>query len=198
MSAEEHVPRRNATATRAAILVAARHNFSQRGYEHVGVRDIARQAGVNPALVIRYFGSKEQVFAEAVTDAFNLRPLLSELGPASVRSRAQLGDWLMRYLMRDETDVEFYPLLALLRSAPSPQGAALLRQGLEERFIQPLAEYLGDDEQGMRASVVAAILLGLAVTQDIIGAEPLAHAEGEVLVNLVAPVLQRIIDGSKR
>ncbi|MBA3823103.1 MAG: hypothetical protein H0X24_04240 [Ktedonobacterales bacterium] len=102
---------------------------------------------------------------------------------------------MARYLMRDAADVEFYPLLALLRSTPSPQGAILLRQGLEERFIQTLADYIGDDGASLRASVVAAMLLGLAVTQEVIGAEPLAHADSELLVNLIAPVLQRIIDG---
>ena len=179
---------RNASQTRADILKAAQRLFSQRGYERVGVRDIAAEVGINGALVIRYFGSKDQLFAEAVTEAFRLGDLLQE-------NRNELGELLVRYLMQDEADATFYPVLALLRSASSPQGAALLRQGLEMHFIQPLAEWLKGEDSALRASLIASTLLGIAIMQDVLYITPLRESSVESLVAQVAPVIQAYIDG---
>lgn len=186
----KHISRpRNASQTREEILKAAQKLFSQRGYEHVGVRDIAADVGINGSLVIRYFGSKEQLFAEAVTEAFRLGDLLQE-------RREVLGERLIRYLMQDDSDATFYPILALLKSATSPQGAVLLRQGLETHFIQPLAEWLGGENSYLRASLIASILLGLAIMQDVLYITPLAVSSVEELVAHVAPVIQGYIDGT--
>ena len=86
-------PRRDAAATRAAILASARRHFAARGYEHAGVRDIAAEAGVTAALVNRYFGTKEQLFREALEDAFVLPTLLPE-------SPADLGATMAAYATR--------------------------------------------------------------------------------------------------
>ena len=178
---------RNAAQTRANILKAAQRLFSQRGYEQVGVRDIAAKAGINPALVIRYFGSKDGLFAEAVTDAFRLGELLEG-------ERKGVGELLVRYLLQDEADGTFYPILALLRSAASPQGATLLRQGLETRFIEPLTEWLEGEERPLRASLIASTLLGIAIMQDVLRVTPLRESAVEVIVAQVAPMIQGYID----
>ena len=179
---------RNAAQTKADILKAAQRLFSQRGYEHVGVRDIAAEVGINAALVIRYFGSKDQLFAAAVTEAFRLGDLLEG-------DRNSVGELLVRYLMQDDSDATFYPVLALLRSASSPQGAPLLRQGLETHFIQPLAEWLEGDDRSLRASLIASTLLGIAILQDVLYITPLTESPVESLVAQVAPVIQGYIDG---
>ncbi len=179
---------RNASQTRTDILKAAQRLFSQRGYEQVGVRDIAAEVGINGALVIRYFGSKDQLFAEAVTDAFSLGDLLEG-------NRDEIGERLMRYLMQEDSNDTFYPVLALLRSASSPQGAALLRQGLEMHFIQPLAEWLEGKDRPLRASLIASTLLGVAIMQDVLYITPLTESSVEQLVAQVAPVIQGYIDG---
>ena len=185
----EHISRpRNASQTREDILRAAQKLFSQRGYEHVGVRDIATEVGINGSLVIRYFGSKEQLFAEAVTEAFRLGDLLQE-------RREVLGERLVRYLLQEDSDATFYPILALLKSATSPQGAALLRQGLEIHFIQPLAEWLGGEDSSLRASLIASTLLGVAIMQDVLYITPLTTSSIEVMIAYVAPVIQGYIDG---
>ncbi len=179
---------RNATQTRADILKAAQRLFSQRGYEHVGVRDIAAEVGINAALVIRYFGSKDELFAEAVTDAFRLEDLLEE-------DKHGVGEVLVRYLMQEESDDTFYPVLALLRSASSPHGATLLRQGLETHFIQPLAQWLEGENRPLRASLIASTLLGVAIMQDVLYITPLRESSVETIVAQVAPVIQRYING---
>lgn len=182
---------RNKAATREAILAAARACFTRDGYERVGVRDIAAAAGVNAALVIRYFGSKEELFASAITREFSLGDLLTG-------ERAGLGERLARSVLQKEKTASgtLDPVLALLRSAPNEQAAALLRDGLDNEFIRPLAVWLGGDRAAPRAGLIAAYLLGLAVMRDVVGSKPLAESEGEALVALVAPVLQSYIDGS--
>src|SRR5215213_11524161 len=83
---------RNAAATRQAILDSARWCFSHDGYDQVGVRDIAARAGADPALVNRYFGSKEGLFAEAVSAKFDLSELFDG-------DRAMLGERMARYIL---------------------------------------------------------------------------------------------------
>lgn len=180
---------RDAAATRAAILAAARACFTRASYEHVGVRDIAAIAGIDAALVIRYFGSKERLFAEAVTGPLGLGDLLDG-------DRAGLGERLARYVLHKDASAkgEFDPVLALLRSAPNAHAAALLRAGLDEQFIRPLARWLGGERAVERAALIAAYLIGLAVARSVIRLEPLAATDVEPLVALVAPALQSCVD----
>src|SRR5579863_5047841 len=119
---------RNAPATRAAILEAARACFTEGGYEHVGVRDVAGRAGVNAALVIRYFGSKMQLFAEAVTGRFMFDYISDGRSPDS--------DQIARVVLeRNKRGGRVDAVLALVRSAPDPHAAAILKERLEEEFI---------------------------------------------------------------
>ncbi len=179
-----------AAATRAAMLEAARVLFTRDGYDHVGVRDIAAVVGVDPALIIRYFGSKEKLFAEAVAGKFALGEGVLQGG------RSGLGERLARYVLRKEgKEGEFDPLLALLRSAPNERAAALLREGLDERFVRPLARWLGGERAEERAGLIAANLFGLAFMRSVLRSAPLAAGETEHLVSLVAPVLQSYVDG---
>ena len=104
--------RRGAAATRAAILAAAKLEFSRRSYDRVGVRDIAARSGVNPALVNRYFGSKPALFAAAYGEGIQLRALLQG-------ERAALGERLARRVMRKRVSQGGDPLSLLFRSSTS-------------------------------------------------------------------------------
>lgn len=181
---------RNATATRAAILAAGRDLFARDGYEHAGVREIAARAGVNAALVIRYFGSKERLFAEAMARGLGVAALIAG-------ERSTFGDRLARYLVyKGEMGGSFDPMLALLRSAPDPRAAAVLRESLGEQFIGPLGAWIGGDDGAVRASLIAAYLTGLAVIREVLRDEALHGAEAEALVALIAPVIQGYVDGA--
>jgi AcrR family transcriptional regulator len=180
---------RNAEATKADILSAARTVFANSGYDSVGVRDIASAAGVNAALIIRYFGSKEELFEKAVTDAFNLNELLNV-------KRDEVGKLLAYYILQKrEREGSLEPLLALLRSSSSEQGSKLMRELLDEQFIRPMAKWLGGKQAELRASLIASTLLGLALTRDVLKSERLEGSEIEAIIKLVAPVLQKYIDG---
>lgn len=180
---------RNAVATRAAILAAARAGFGRDSYEHVGVRDIAAAAGVDAALVIRYFGSKERLFIEAVSHEFSLDSLLAG-------TREGFGERLARYMLdKGQSPAAFDPLMALLRSATNEQAAGLLRGVLEQQFIQPLACWLGGEEATQRAALITAYLIGLSVTREMVRVEPLCAGTAELLP-LVAATLQAYVDAT--
>jgi AcrR family transcriptional regulator len=184
--------RRDAAASRTAILTAARACFSEDSYERVGVRDIATRAGVTAALVIRYFGSKERLFAEA------LRWDLRDLGLAEllVGDLEQLGARLARYVVLEAPPG---PFLTIVRVAPNAQAAAVVREITEEEFTVPLARRLAGDHAALRASIrasiVTALLLGLAVRYHVLQDGPATVSEGEAVVALVAPALQSYLTG---
>jgi AcrR family transcriptional regulator len=180
---------RNAKATRAAILEAARACFTEGGYEHVGVREVAMRAGVNGALVIRYFGSKMKLFAEAMSRRFAFDLTTDACAPDAGRiAQAVLGS--------KERGGRLDVVLALVRSAPDPQAAAILKKGLEEEFIKPLAASLRGPKTLQRAALITAYLLGLAIARDVVGVSALVGSSDKALIALVAPVIQSYIDAA--
>lgn len=179
---------RNAAATRQALLDAARVCFMAEGYDQTGVRDIAASAGADPALVNRYFGSKEALFAEAVATKFDLSALFTG-------DRAALGARLARYvLQKKQPGDEYDPLVALLRSASSDVAGPLLREALVEKFARPLAARLDGEDAALRAELIGSILLGMLAYRTVIGA--LGNGDQERVVAHVGPLLQSLIDGS--
>ncbi|MDF7777809.1 TetR family transcriptional regulator [Sphingomonas sp. AOB5] len=151
---------RNAAATREAILASACRHFARESYENVGVRDIARDAGVDPALVSRYFGSKEQLFKQALGcgEEGGFEDIAREDLPA------QLASWM---LDEDdecgtlETRVDW--MMIMLRSAGSPATAELVRESLQENLLEPLGKAIGgtdEDDCRIRASMAFAIMMG--------------------------------------
>jgi AcrR family transcriptional regulator len=180
---------RNATATRQAILEAAKTCFMNGGYEQVGVRDIAARAGVDPALVNRYFGSKEGLFSQAVASKFDLNHLLDG-------DRATLGERLAQYvLQKKSTGATYDPLVALLRSSSSDVCSGMLRNAILEGFVRPLAARLEGPDAMPRAELVGSTLLGLLVHRTVMGGA--AASDNERMLALVAPALQAYIDGSR-
>ncbi len=179
---------RNAAATRQAILDSARWCFSHDGYDQVGVRDIAARAGADPALVNRYFGSKEALFAEAVSAKFDLSELFAG-------DRATLGGRLASYVLQKKTSSNGYdPLIALLRSSSSEVAGGMLRDALVDRFVRPLAARLDGPDAMPRAELVGSILLGLLVYRTIVGGT--MTQSNERLMASVTRTLQTLIDGA--
>jgi AcrR family transcriptional regulator len=176
--------RRDAAATREAILAAARRAFTELGYDGAGVREIAALAGINVALVNRYFGSKEGLFEEAVPASFSVEPVLPP-------EREGFADVLARYTLTKDRDGEdgFDPTLAMLRSAGNAQAAGLMRDGLERRFVKPLARWLGGEGAEMRAALVASVLAGTVVMRDVLGVSPLQRNR-ETMIRLLADLLE--------
>ena len=178
---------RRSDATRAAILRAARERFAADGYDRATIRAIAAEARIDPSMVMRYYGSKEGLFAAAAE--FDLRlPALTEL-PAE-----QLGELLVRHFLDrwegDET------LAALVRTATTNPGAAeRMRTIFAEQLAAAMAGLGDPTEAPRRAGLVASQILGLALTRYIIRLPPVVDMDPAELVAWVAPTVQRYLTG---
>ncbi|MEU8958674.1 TetR family transcriptional regulator [Streptomyces sp. NPDC048518] len=182
-------------ATRDRILGAAREEFSERGYEKASVRGIAKAAGVDPALVHHYFGTKEQVFEAAVTVAF--APALE--APAAIEDGPLdgVGERLTRFILGVwENPATRAPLLAIVRSAMNNEtAAAVFRRLVAAQLLSRIAGRLDLPDAELRAELAAAQLVGIAMLRYVIKVEPLASADVEQLVARVAPVVQGHLTG---
>ncbi|MEU1134523.1 TetR family transcriptional regulator [Streptomyces sp. NPDC005900] len=183
-------------ATRDRILQAARDEFSERGYEKTSVRGIAKAAGVDPALVHHYFGTKEQVFEAAVAVAF--APALE--APAAVEEGPLdgVGERLTRFLLGVwENPATRTPLLAVVRSALNNEtAAAVFRRLVAAQLLGRIARRLELPDAELRAELSAAQLVGVAMLRYVIKVEPLASADMEQIVARVAPVVQGHLTGA--
>ncbi|MBL8128745.1 MAG: TetR family transcriptional regulator [Thermomicrobiales bacterium] len=178
--------KRSAPATRQAILEAARLCFSAEGYDQVGVREIAARAGVDPALINRYFGSKEGLFSEVIGGKFDLRHIAGD-------DLSTLGETMLRAILKKKGAEGHDPLRALLRSFSSDVARDKLRGAIIQGFVEPLAARLPGPNARERAELVGSTLLGMLVYRAVAG--PLSDEEREHLVMTTAPYVQGIIDG---
>lgn len=180
-------PRRS-DATRAAILHAARERFAADGYDRATIRAIAAEARIDPSMVIRYYGSKEGLFAAAAE--FDLRlPELTEVPPA------RLGEVLVTHLLNRWEGDDTLP--ALLRAASTNPGAAERIRGIfAGQLAAAVARVVPDPAEALRrAGLVASQTLGLALTRYVLRLPPMADADQAELVTWIAPTIQRYLRG---
>ena len=179
--------RRDAEATRAAILEAAKRQFALQGYDRAALRDIAGEAGADVALIKRYFGGKEALFTEALKASFHPDRLRNWNRKTFAREIAtQMAD----NAGADEERTHSFQFL--LRAATSPTTAPLLNVAIQERFLAPIRDWLGGDEAPARARVLAAIFIGFLVERLIRG-EPLAGREREVFIDNATAMFEALV-----
>jgi AcrR family transcriptional regulator len=178
---------------RTAILSAAREQFAATGYAAASVRGIARQAGVDPALVHHYFGTKEQVFVAAMQLPFQPGEMLPQVLAGDPEG---LGERLVRLFLGAWDSPEFRaPMLGMLRSAMTgEQGAAMLREFVGTALIGRVAEAVGPVDP-LRVQAAAAQMVGVVMLRHVIRLEPLASASVDDVVALIAPAVQRHLVG---
>ncbi|MCX5272933.1 TetR/AcrR family transcriptional regulator [Streptomyces virginiae] len=178
--------------TQERIRLAAREVFAERGYDKTSVRGIAKVAGVDPALVHHYFGSKDDLFAAAIEVSIEpalVVPAVIGEGPDGV------GERLARYFLGVwENPVTRVPLLAVIRSALTHEAAAkVLRELVLRRLLARVAADLDVPDPTFRAELAASHMVGIAILRYVVQVEPLASADPEKIVALVAPTLQRYL-----
>lgn len=185
--------RRGETQTRAAIAAAARNAFAEVGYERATMRSIAAAAGVDPALIVHFYGSKEALFREVTAIPPELAAAMAGIADAP---RDEVG---RRYAQAVVTMLESPAtrpiVLARLRSASSHAEAATLVQEQVSRDLGHLTRALTDDRPETRAVLTGVQVVGLAFARYVVQVEPLASMDAEELVDLLAPVFQRILVG---
>ncbi|GAB2963217.1 TetR family transcriptional regulator [Nonomuraea fastidiosa] len=194
MTAQRRRPGRRpgAVDTRGEILAAARKVFAEKGFDKATVRGIAREAGVDPALVHHYFDTKEGMFAAAMQLPITpeqVIPLLLE-GP-----REEIGERLVGMLLRVTAEPEMRePMVALLRSAmTNEQAATMFREFILHALLYQVADRLGVPH--LRVEAAFAQMFGVIMGRYVLKLEPLASASIEELVELLAPTIQRYFYG---
>jgi AcrR family transcriptional regulator len=184
--------RRNAAATRMAILASARQAFARAGYDGAGVREIAAGAGVSAMLVNRYFGSKEQLFAEVIASTMANPTILTQQNLKSPRLGETIAATLVDITKTGDTPLEGF--LILLHSASSKRAAEIGRQQIENGHQKVMTSALSGDLAPQRAALVLSLVAGFQVMRQMIGLSALAEAEPGDLVQLLAPLFQQLVD----
>jgi len=185
---------RDAGATRGALLSAAQRLFGQKGYERTTTREIGVAAGVDPALIARYFGSKADLYLAAVAaDRLDVR----EGPPDPDRAEAPFADLdevAHVVLRRTEAHGPGPILQSLVRDDASPEIREAATARLVRRMVEPLtAEYAaaGADRPALRAQVAVAAVLGTGLGRSLGWFDELHDADPDELAELLVEALGR-------
>lgn len=180
--------RRSSAETKTAILAAARERFAADGYDRATIRSIAADAGIDPAMVMRYYGNKERLFAAAAE--FDL-----ELPALAAVPREEIGTALVTHFLerweRDET------LLILLRAGVTNETAAERMRSIFATQLGPVAAK-AEGEAGtahLRAGLVASQILGMALCRFVLAFPPLAAMTRQEIIAWLGPSVQRYLTG---
>lgn len=180
---------RNAEATRAAILNAARERFARESYDDVGMRDIAGDVGVDAALVSRYFGSKEELFEVVMESCDNGGDLMAG-------DRASFGQRVAHEVIFEaKSETKLKGLLILLRSISSTKAMEIVQRSANARFYGPFAEWVGGEDAAVSARLAAAFIMGMAVSREVTGGFGFTPDQCERMAVRMGGMLQAIIDG---
>jgi AcrR family transcriptional regulator len=176
---------RKADQTKGVILTAARERFAESGYEGATIRAIAADANIDPSMVMRYFGNKDQLFAAAAE--FDLRfPDLSGIERSGVGA-AMVAHFLARW---EEDDA----LIVLLRSSTTNAEAAQRMKGIFAAQLLPEIAKLTPEDAPRRAGLIATQVLGMALCRFVLRIPPIVEMTRTELVDWLGPTLQRYMD----
>jgi len=172
--------------TRSAILSAARQRFARDGYAATTVRAVAADARIDPSMVMRYFGSKQGLFAAAA----DIDLALPDLGrvPAD-----QLGATAVRhFLTRWEGDQATDSLRVLLATAVTDEDAAARLQQVFREQLTPVVAAAGHDpaSAAVRSGLIATSILGLALCRYVLRLPPVVALGPDAVVGWLGPVIQ--------
>jgi len=184
-----------ADATRAAILASARKAFAEHGYDGAGLRGIAEAAGVTAMMVGRYFGSKEGLFGEVVTDTMRDPIILSQ----DNLKRAELSRAFAEALVGVTTQgkVPLDGFLILFRSTASATAARIARERIARVHHSTATAAISGDHASERAALFLAVVAGVQMMRQMLELEPLTKAEPALLVELLTPVIASLIEPRK-
>ncbi|MFI8793500.1 TetR family transcriptional regulator [Streptomyces sp. NPDC055105] len=184
---ESDCPRKG-ERTRRRILDAARRKFAEVGYERATIRAIATEADVDKSSVIQYFGSKDELFREAVRWDIPIAELTTDDPAQTVESlvRGMLGAWA--------ADPDS-PMAVLLRaSMTSEEAAEILRGHITAQGVEPVAATVSGPDARLRAALCSAMMMGIASQRYLLRMPDLAAADTDDILRLVVPVLRGLID----
>jgi AcrR family transcriptional regulator len=175
--------------TRGEILTAARESFASKGFDRTSIRGVAREAGVDAALIHHYFGGKDELFIESMALPIDPRVVASTVldGPREGLGRRIIETFLGVWESPDGQQ----RMKAVLRSAVSTEEVAqLMRDGISRMIMLPVSHALGTPDARLRVSMVASQLIGMALMRYLVELEPLASVSPSELADRIGPILQ--------
>lgn len=184
--------KRDAQATRLAIIEAAKTVFAEKGFDQAGVREVAGLANVNIALINRYFGSKEGLFEQSIIPELHIDALITG-------DRADFGQRLADFLCAKgpEVEEEFIQTMAFIRSAGSKAVSKQLSNAAQARVIDQLARWIGGAEARERATMIVIHIAGFELLNGL-RELPSMSPEGRAAIrDQFARSLQRLVDGAQ-
>lgn len=180
-----------AKATKAAILASARRLFAEHGYEGAGLRGIAEGAGVTAMMVSRYFGSKEGLFGEVVTDTMRDPVILSPENLAAPDIARAFAESLVGLTGRDARPLDGF--LILFRSTSSPVAADIARERIAAAHQLTAQGVVAGRHARERAAIFLSTVAGFQMMRQMLQLAPLADATPSVLVDLMTQVFATIL-----
>jgi len=179
--------------TRAAVLVAARSSFAEKGFRGTTIRAVAAAAGVDPAMVHHYFGTKDNLFLASMELPLDPRQVVMSVSEGPVE---EVAERLLAAMLAVWDDEVLQPaLLTVVRHVLEPGGQRLFSQGFLPVVIQPIGVALGLDEPQHRMTLVASQVMGLVLMRYVMRVEPLAAMSQADVIATYAPTLQRYLTG---
>lgn len=173
-------------ATREAIANAATEMFTEHGYDGASVRAIAAKADIDPALVIRHFGSKEELFLEVMQSGTGIKEVLD--GPLE-----DVGRRMVAYFLSEDSAPFRNALVPLSQAAHHPRIGAELRKRSKELFMVPLIERLDGDDCELRVMLAAAQMSGLLNALCVQRREELLSADTDRIVEIYGDAMQAVL-----
>ena len=198
MATHPHSGRRPGdSGTRVSIENAARRQFAELGYDRTSMRQVAREAGVDPTLVSHFYGSKQQLFVSVVGFPFrpaDVLPRLLEGDPD------ELGLRLAQFVLGVfESEQSRGQVIGIVRSAASePEASRIVRELLTREVLTPLAEGIGVADAEFRAGLLGSQVVGMVMARYIVAIEPLASRDAADVALAIAPNLQHYLTGDLR
>ncbi len=178
--------KRSSVDTKAAILAAARERFAAVGFQGATIRAIAADAGIDPAMVMRYFGSKDELFAAAADYDLKLPDLTGV-------DRSRLGTALVDHFVNRWEGDEALGLL--LRSATTnAEAAQRMHRIFGEQLLPVVAAVVPAEDAPQRAGLIATQILGLALCRFVLALPPVAAMSREDIVAWLGPTIQRYLE----
>jgi AcrR family transcriptional regulator len=178
--------------TRGEILRAARESFADKGFAATSIRAVARQAGVDAALVHHYFDSKDELFIEAMALPLDPRQVAAAILNGS---REDLGRRIVTvFLGVWESDDGQQRMKAMLRSVvTSDEVARIMREGMTKMILEPVSQFIEVPDAKLRVALIASHLIGVALARYLVELEPVASADLDALVDRIAPAIQQYV-----
>jgi len=185
-----------AEATRAAILKSARRLFAAHGYDGVGLRGIAEGAGVTAMMIGRYFGSKEGLFGEVVTDSMRDPVILSQANLAASDVARAFAEALVGLTGKGAEPLDGF--LILFRSTASPVAAQIARERIAAAHHATAQSIVNGTHAAELAAIFLSIVAGFQMIRQMLQLDALAEADPAVLIELMTRVFEAVIGPADR